>query len=160
MLNSYDLVGDAVMIHLRGGLVCWIELSDLPLVSAFPRSWQPFTVGPKIYAKGWPAKGVPPIYMHRLLMGFPPWDVDHLDHDGLNNRRTTNLRLASKSLNGIHRKACSKNNKLGVRGVVRTRSGKYLARVTRDGVAVLRRIFPDLATAEQAVRSIVEEITR
>lgn len=42
------------------------------------------------------------IKMHRLIMGFPPGLVDHRNRDGLDNRRK-NLRLATKSTNGMNR---------------------------------------------------------
>jgi len=38
------------------------------------------------------------VYLHRMLMGFPVGQVDHRDHDGLNNRRY-NLRVATKLQN-------------------------------------------------------------
>lgn len=45
--------------------------------------------------KGW--KGVM-ISLHRLIMGFPDADVDHIDGDRLNNQRS-NLRLATDQTN-------------------------------------------------------------
>lgn len=50
------------------------------------------------------------IQMHRLILGLtdPKIQVDHKDHDGLNNQRS-NLREASNSQNGANRR-CAKNS--------------------------------------------------
>lgn len=52
--------------------------------------------------------------MHRELMGFPDCLVDHVDGDGLDNRRE-NLRLANFSQNRTNQKRNLK--KSGYRGV-------------------------------------------
>lgn len=38
------------------------------------------------------------IRMHRQILGFPPWDTDHKDHNGLNNKKE-NLRKCTSSQN-------------------------------------------------------------
>jgi hypothetical protein len=58
------------------------------------------------------------VQMHRVIMGLPDGDkrmVDHINGDGLDNRRI-NLRIATKSLNGHNHKMFS-TNKSGYRGV-------------------------------------------
>jgi hypothetical protein len=47
------------------------------------------------------------IYLHRLVLGLPPWErggleVDHIDRDGLNNRRS-NLRAVTHQENALNR---------------------------------------------------------
>ena len=63
-------------------------------------------------------------YMHRFLMGVldSTTDVDHKDHNGLNNRRN-NIRIATHADNMRNRK------KVGFKGV-RFRKGKWYARIT------------------------------
>lgn len=43
------------------------------------------------------------VYLHRLITGAPPGlDVDHIDGNGLNNRRA-NLRVVSRTINNLNR---------------------------------------------------------
>lgn len=59
------------------------------------------------------------IMMHRALLNAPSGTVvDHIDHDGLNNRRS-NIRLATVSENA-HNSRKHKFNKSGFKGVCRT----------------------------------------
>lgn len=60
--------------------------------------------------------------------GWPPEEIDHVNGNRGDNR-FGNLRLASKSQNMANAPA-KKSNKLGLRGVFRTRNGKYQAQVT------------------------------
>lgn len=55
--------------------------------------------------------------MHRLILGVTDKSifVDHVNHNGLDNRRS-NLRIASRSQNGMNRRV-SKSNKSGYKGV-------------------------------------------
>lgn len=45
-----------------------------------------------------PKKKYRTILMHRQLLGFPEGDVDHIDHNGLNNQRS-NLRVCTRTEN-------------------------------------------------------------
>lgn len=57
----------------------------------------------KTYIKG-KSRGVPKIYLHRLLTGAKPGqEVDHIDGNGLNNQRA-NLRICSRSTNMLNMK--------------------------------------------------------
>lgn len=55
------------------------------------------------------------IYLHLLVMGFPKSKVDHIDNNGLNNRKI-NLRVATHSQN-LQNRGKSKNNTSGYKGV-------------------------------------------
>lgn len=70
------------------------------------------------------------IWMHRQIMGFPTANVDHEDHDGLNNQRQ-NLRVATHGENQANRRRSLP--KSGYRGVYIVRGG-YQPVVTIDGV--------------------------
>ncbi|MBY0254537.1 MAG: HNH endonuclease [Methylobacterium organophilum] len=85
-------------------------------------------------------------FMHRLILGVtdPKIFVDHIDMDGLNNRRS-NLRLATATQNNIHR---TMPNKTGFRGVTRFRKG-FRASIYVDGKALFS---PMRLSAEDAAR--------
>ena len=74
------------------------------------------------------------VYAHRLIMFFLVGDydqtlqVDHIDHDRLNNR-IENLRLVTNSINGKNTKM-HKNNTTGVTGVTFDKNrNKYKAQI-------------------------------
>jgi hypothetical protein len=68
--------------------------------------------------------------IHHVIMGKPDWEnvVDHFDFNGLNNTKD-NLRIVTRSVNGLHSRA-QKNNRLGIKGIY-PRGDKY--RVIKDG---------------------------
>jgi len=74
------------------------------------------------------------IYLHRIILGAPPdMGVDHINGDGLDNRRN-NLRLATKSQNGAnrtHKQRGTTSRFLGVRW--HKRSGKWHAEIQVNG---------------------------
>lgn len=85
-------------IPLTKGQVTVVDESDLALVSG--RSWQAHqrSDGKGFYAV---SDG---LRMHRHLAGvFDERIVDHIDGDGLNNRRL-NIRVGTQSLNCVNRK--------------------------------------------------------
>jgi hypothetical protein len=78
--------------YIYGGLGVQLDTDDLPLIE--PYSWHGH-VGSRItYAKAHVPGSRPDrcIYMHRLILGVPDGvQVDHINGDGLDNRRS-NLR--------------------------------------------------------------------
>jgi hypothetical protein len=72
-------------------------------------------------------------------------DIDHKDRDGTNNR-WSNLRLApTRAHNNAN--SLSVRNKIGLKGIVRTPVGKYLARIAIEG---RRRHLGHFVTAREA----------
>ena len=69
------------------------------------------------------------VFMHRLLLGEPRTRIDHRNGDGLDNRRH-NLRLATASQNAANMRP--KGGSSQFKGVKRTRSGSWAARITID----------------------------
>lgn len=72
---------------------------------------------------------LPRITMHRLLMGDIPEGhvVDHINHNGLDNRRC-NLRVITKKQNQANRRA-KRGGTSTYLGVYRNKQGKYVASI-------------------------------
>lgn len=86
-----------MQVPLSQGLVAVIDDSDAPIVE--PHRWCARRTDKKIYAVS--TQGGRTTYMHRLVMGEPKAEVDHVDGDGLNNRRS-NLRTATRQQNAVN----------------------------------------------------------
>jgi|SRR6185503_13729917 len=95
------------------------------------------------------------IYLHRMLMGLTDGDkrrVDHINGDGLDNRRE-NLRLCTPTQNSMNARV-GKRSKTGVRGVfLRKKTGKWVATLTVNK-CTWTRIFN---TFEEAVAARTEK---
>ena len=105
---------EKVEIPLTRGYVAIIDSCDLEKVSGYKwyayKGYATMYAGRSVMIDGKKVR----IPMHRLLMDAPKgFDVDHIDHDGLNNTRD-NLRLATRSQNSFNR-PMNKNNKTGIR---------------------------------------------
>jgi len=89
------------------------------------------------------------VYLHRLILDAPTgFDVDHANHDTLDNRRC-NIRLASRSQNSFNRQYPKNYNQSGFHGVSSVPGGKF-----RGKVSAGRNFFytPTVTSAEQAAR--------
>lgn len=91
---------DELVIPLTRGKTATADLLDLQLVEA--RTWHAQL---RSDGKGWYAADAHGEPMHRVIMGLgkdDPQKVDHIDGDGLNNRRA-NLRTATHAQNMANR---------------------------------------------------------
>lgn len=90
------------------------------------------------------------VRMHRVILcAADGIDVDHIDGDGLNNRRS-NLRLATKMQNGRNR-FIGANNTSGIKGVYQQKkSGRWIARIKVCGASIYLGSFPDAGQAAAA----------
>jgi len=90
------------------------------------------------------------ILMHRSIIGAPDdLQVDHLDGNGLNNRRS-NLRLATPEQNQWNRRR-PVTNKSGVKGVYWNKARRlWHARITVDGRRHHLGEFPNIDDAAAA----------
>lgn len=101
-----------------------VDDEDYPLLARF--KWFKNTTG---YA--FAAVSGHLVLMQRLIMGMS-WgsQVDHKDGNPLNNQKS-NLRVCTQSENMMN-KSLQKNNTSGVKGVSKTKNGKWTARVTKN----------------------------
>jgi len=90
---------------------------------------------------------------HRLVMGFPPQPIDHINGNKLDNRRV-NLRLASTSINS-HNQAVTKRSKSGIKNICyypNIRGGVYRPYVGLYGKTHYLGSFASKDEAIEAVR--------
>ena len=73
--------------------------------------------------------------------------IDHINGDRKDNR-IENLRLANQSDNSKNRIGSNANNKLGIRNVQKTSSGKYRVRLMLNGKDKHIGVYSDIELAE------------
>lgn len=91
------------------------------------------------------------VLMHREILGTPEGlDTDHINRDGLDNRRA-NLRACTRGENNLNRRT-RKVTRSGLMGVDRSENGRrWTARVTRDRVVETVGVY-DCRLAAAAAR--------
>lgn len=95
--------------------------------------------------------------LHRMIMGLVTGDrqqVDHINGDGLDNRRC-NLRLCNGSQNSTNWKRA---NKSGFRGVVQIKSTYYAAKIMKDGKHMYLGCFKLPEDAARAYDTAAKEL--
>lgn len=123
-------------IPLTKGFIALVDLEDRDRVTRF--AWHAVNPGRHAhYAQtGSSRNPADRLLMHRLIMGLEMGDrrqVDHIDGDGLNNRRS-NLRICNQSLNNANRKVLPENSTSGFRGVSwHKQTGKWRAHIQVGG---------------------------
>ncbi|RWB95595.1 MAG: HNH endonuclease [Mesorhizobium sp.] len=92
---------------------------------------------------------------HRLafLYMLGRWPSDQVDHDDTYKSHNCwdNLREATNQLNGMNREA-NRNNKLGIKGIRVTRTGKFQTRIRINNVLKDLGTHPTLQDAVEARR--------
>lgn len=124
--NDYRVVDGVVYLALtnRAGDVIaetMVDETDLPLLKGMGVRWAYGQINrwkKYVMAK---AEGRT-VYLHRLIMGYPPHHTDHLDGNTLNNRRG-NLRAATVCENMQNRPA-NRNTATGHRNVYYLKDGR------------------------------------
>jgi AP2 domain len=124
---------------LPSGHVALVDDDDLPAVLAAGR-WRVAVQRRMLYARR-NLSVTRQQKLHRFILGDPPHDIDHINGDGLDNRRA-NLRPCDNSLNQANR--IHLNGRSGFRGVTWNKkdrrwraviNGKYLGNFTTPEAA-------------------------
>lgn len=138
-------------IQLSRGMVALVDDSDFEWLNQW--NWYPLKLGKnqiQHYAQG-RMDGRQLVTMHRVIMGFPPFDVDHRNTNGLDNQRH-NLREATRSQN-LHNKAGW--SRCGFKGVSFLKPNKlWQARIDVKGKQIHMGYFD---TPEEAARAYDEK---
>jgi hypothetical protein len=149
-VSSVRIAGDFALVELTQGLWAKIDAADVPIISG--RKWQAVITKRSKYAATFDgAAETSRVYMHRLLMSAQPGqEVDHKNRDGLDNRRSENLRLASRSENASN-VGLSKANTRGVRFY--PSKNKWRAVIGHKGKIVHVGYFDDPTAAKEAYQA-------
>jgi hypothetical protein len=110
-LKKIIVMPDRALVPLTQGMLAVVDVADIGLVSG--RNWHAVKDGHTYYAL---ASGSPKTKMHEIILGARVGCIpDHIDGDGLNNRKG-NLRFATDSQNQYNKRP-SASNKTGLKGV-------------------------------------------
>jgi len=126
--------GDVAYVPLSKGLESVIDAADVHLIDN--KNWHVRVYTRSMYAIRTPllAKGkLGIVRMHRVILDAPNGvEVDHVNSDGLDNRRA-NLRLVTKAQNQHNRRRNAYSDS-GFKGVSwHQATGKWQARIQKDG---------------------------
>ena len=141
---------DFVEVPLTRGKVALIDRADMLIVGA--HEWQAGTGNRgRFYARRMVVVGGVRRneMMHRRIMEPPPgMVVDHINHDGLDNRRA-NLRVCTVKENAANQATLTISKKSKYRGIA-PRDGKWVARIYKDKRYVHLGRFVDAESAARA----------
>lgn len=149
MKRGIRIEGNLAYVPLTRGYEAVIDAADVSLVEGW--NWcalvRPKSVYAMRFSEGAEKKT---ILLHRVIAGTPEgMDTDHIDGNGLNNRRS-NVRVATKGQN-MHNQRLSSANTSGVKGVswVKRRQ-KWQAQICANGKRVGLGYYDTIADAGQA----------
>lgn len=128
-----------IELHRRNKESLWtiIDLDDLEKVIDFPYTWfakynhtnDEYYVVASVYHPE--LQQTRPIFLHQFLTNANGKDVDHINNDTLDNRKS-NMRVVMESNNSKNRKGRNRNNKSGYRNVSLIK-GKWVVQLQIDG---------------------------
>ena len=145
-----DTAGESIRIPIqskkRPNLYALVDPEDSELVSGY--RWYASSNPWATYATT--SKHGKTIYMHRLIAkAGKGWYVDHINHDGLDNRKA-NLRVCANHENMRNRSSLQSNNSTGYFGVEPLRSKRFRSCLWIHGKRLIVGIFD---TPEEAARA-------
>lgn len=160
-IRPIRIEGNIAYVPLTLGYEAIIDADDVHLVEKF--NWHALVKKHTVYAVYTTPRDAhgkqQAILMHRVLMNAPAdIQIDHWDGDGLNNRRTTNLRLATHQQNNQNQRVRGDNTS-GIKGVSwHARSKKWRAGIRLNGKLNHLGLFTDLSEAAAAYATASSEL--
>lgn len=157
MKNRYEVRGEVTAIFIkcsRGHVEAIIDTGQLERVSSFPNTW--YAMYSKktnsYYVNGSMTAATNKrinFGIHRWIMGLPKGkEVDHIDHNTLNNT-LENLRIVTSGENKQNKRGARSDSSSGVRGVIWSGSlKKWIVRITVNGERKFFGSYDDVKTAE------------
>jgi hypothetical protein len=143
--------GEVIKIPLTNGRYALIDSADLPIVEKL--AWY---YNPSGYADTHLSRKKH-VSMHRMILSATDnQSVDHIDHDGLNNRRS-NIRLCTQSQNSMNRRAQS-NNSTGIKGICFDKRRNEWHASVKAGDVVKQKNFKAIEDAISAHTQWVKEL--
>lgn len=130
-----------IELHRRNAENLWtiIDLEDLDRVITYPYTWYAKlnkSIGKYyVYVSEYctQTKKCKSIFLHQFIMNANSKTVDHINNDGLDNRKT-NLRIALDKNNSTNRRSKNSNNKSGYRNVFwSSKDKKWIVQLQIDG---------------------------
>jgi hypothetical protein len=149
-IRPIRIEGNLAYVPLTQGHEAVIDAADVPLVARW--NWCAKRQRNVIYAKRKATllNGTREVRMHRVIMGEPlGLEVDHIDGDGLNNRRS-NLRAVTGQQNSRNARV-RRDNTTGFKGVSCIKPDqKWRATINVDGKRVWLGCFNTPESAHAA----------
>jgi hypothetical protein len=144
-------------IKLTKGKTAIIDDEDYPEISKY-KWYTKEGHGSIFYAVRTPSSnGQKKIFMHRQILNFPNTLIDHINRNGLDNRKN-NLRLCNKSQNHINCKKY-KNNTSGYRGVSWHKyTQKWQARIQYQNKSIRIGYFKNILECAKAYDKKAKEL--
>jgi hypothetical protein len=126
------------------GLFATVDAADFKKLSEY--KWYACRHGPTVYAMC--RKNGRAMYMHRMILRpRKGYLVDHIDGNGLNNRRC-NLRVCTPQENQANRGPCGGSSRFV--GVFRNKDNKWQAGIQCRGVHYYLGVYDDEVEAAKA----------
>lgn len=154
MTSRTRIDGEVAYLTLTKGYVAVIDVADVLAVGKY--RWFALVCGNTAYASRSGCRDRSgkraAILLHRIILGASDGiGVDHIDGDGLNNRRS-NLRLADQSQNACNRRRYVTSIS-GLKGVsLETKGHKWRARIMVRGKSKYLGYFASKEAAHAAYR--------
>lgn len=142
---------------------CYFDDADLGILAGI--FWVPLIArvkGETNYARGFYHKTSKDVLMHRFIMGLEPGDkrqVDHINHNGLDNRRS-NLRVCTPAQNKANTGVTNgpkRQNISGFKGVSRS-GNQWQASIIHGGKTVYIGSFKDKVDAAEAYNRVARNL--